>query len=309
LTGSNAGAEEYVWSIGIFAGSSPLHVSAPTGLLNPVLTHHHVTDVSASFVADPFMIYVDGAWYMFFEVMVAGSVMGAIGLAVSRDARIWQYRQIVLQEPFHLSYPYVFRWRGTFFMIPETLAADCVRLYRAAQFPIHWSHAADLIPGMLADASIVRHDGRWWIFACGTPYDHDCLRLFHSDHLTGPWREHPGSPLIQSDPRRARPGGRITHWGSQLIRFAQDCRPAYGQQVRAFTITTLTRSRYAEVPAAEDPVLSAGGEPWSRFGMHSIDPHRVPGRKWIACVDGHGLLPGAVHSRARERAARSGPWN
>ena len=40
---------------------------------------------------------------------------------------------IVLAEPFHLSYPYVFEWQGSHYMIPESGAAKSVRLYRASE--------------------------------------------------------------------------------------------------------------------------------------------------------------------------------
>src|SRR5215470_3941647 len=175
-----------IWSIGIFAGKSPFELASPPELCNPVLTHHDVTDVRAAFVADPFMVNEGGQWYMFFEVMIAKFNRGVIGLAVSRNARSWKYLGVVLDEPCHLSYPYVFRWRGVYYMIPETLNAGCIRLYRAASFPQRWIHVADLVRGSFADASILRHRERWWIFACGTPYRHDHLRLFYSNYLTGP---------------------------------------------------------------------------------------------------------------------------
>lgn len=55
------------------------------------------------------MVCQDGRWYMFFEVMNQDSDRGEIGLALSDDGIHWEYSQIVLVEPFHLSYPHVFR--------------------------------------------------------------------------------------------------------------------------------------------------------------------------------------------------------
>src|SRR5690348_9959234 len=96
------------WSIGIYAGGSPLGLGAPRNLRNPVLSREHVSDVPAVFVADPFMISARDAWYMFFEVLNWRTDKGEIGLATSEDGMAWHYQQIVLAEPFHLSYPYVF---------------------------------------------------------------------------------------------------------------------------------------------------------------------------------------------------------
>ena len=70
-----------VWSIGIYTGISPLHVG-PAGVMhNPVLTAAQVTDIPATFVADPFMLRGQQTWSMFFEVMHAEWQRGVIGLA------------------------------------------------------------------------------------------------------------------------------------------------------------------------------------------------------------------------------------
>src|SRR5262249_51325998 len=134
-----------VFSIGIYAGESPFALGPAPGVADPVLTHHDVTDVPAAFVADPFMFHVDGIWYLFFEIMHARSGKGEIGLATSVDGIAWKYRQVVLAEPFHLSYPHVFSWQGDFYMVPESYQAGGVRLYRATNFPTRWSFERMLI--------------------------------------------------------------------------------------------------------------------------------------------------------------------
>src|SRR5262245_23640690 len=93
------------WAIGILTGESPLHMKADPRASNPVLTAKDVSDLKAAFVADPFMLPVGGVWHMFFEVLEASTGRGQIGHAISDDACIWRYQQIVLGEDFHLSYP------------------------------------------------------------------------------------------------------------------------------------------------------------------------------------------------------------
>src|SRR5712692_8484557 len=127
-----------MWSIGIYTGTSPLDLGPANGVVNPILTSASVHDVPASFVADPFMVRRVGAWYMFFEVLNQATDRGEIGLATSSDGLSWTYRQIVLAEPLHLSYPYVFEWQGEYYMVPETLAAQSVRLYRHETSPTRW---------------------------------------------------------------------------------------------------------------------------------------------------------------------------
>ena len=272
-----------MWSIGIYTGTSPFTLSPAAEIRNPVLTAASVADVPATFVADPFM------WrgYMFFEVLRNDMPIGEIGLASSENGVKWKYMQIVLREDFHLSYPYVFEWENRIYMIPETLGANAVCLYEADEFPTKWSLKARLIEGQCADPSIVRYNDLWWLFLCSTPYQHDTLRLYFADKLTGPWREHPRSPLVRADSSRARPAGRVLTVNDKLIRFAQDCGPRYGSRVRAFDIFELTTTSYTEVENPASPVLQATGSGWNATGMHHLDAQQQPNGSWLACVDGY----------------------
>jgi hypothetical protein len=279
-----------MWSIGIYTGASPLLLTPAAGVANPVLTREQVHDVPAGFVADPFMLARDGAWYMFFEVLNRETERGEIGLAISGDGLDWTYQQIVLAEPFHLSYPYVFEWQGKYHMIPETLAAQSVRLYRAETFPAGWSCVGSLIEGSFADPSIFRFDDKWWMFVCATPYQHDALRLYFADELNGSWEEHPSSPIVSGNRHNARPAGRVLTFDGKLIRFSQDCVPVYGTQVRAFEILELSARSYVERELQCSPVLTASGAGWNALGMHHIDAHLRADGSWIACVDGRAAM-------------------
>lgn len=277
------------WSIGIYEGESPIDLAAHKGVKNPVLSRRDVTDVRAEFVADPFMIKVEQTWFMFFEVLNQKTYLGEIGLATSVDALNWQYQKIVLAEPFHLSYPYVFEWMNEYYMIPETHQASAIRLYKASKFPTEWSFVGELLNGsFFLDASIFRYAEKWWLFTeNSTENKFDTLHLYYADELFGPWLKHPQSPVVKGDGHIARPGGRVLVTGDRIIRYTQDCLPDYGTQVRAFEITELTTTNYQEREIDQKLVVSPSGSGWNGAGMHHVDPHLIDG-KWIACVDGRG---------------------
>jgi hypothetical protein len=233
------------------------------------------------------MVQAGDTWYMFFEVMNSLSRQGDIGCALSQDGLHWKYQKIVLDEPFHLSYPYVFQWEGQFYMIPESAEANAIRLYRAEDFPYTWAFVANLKEGSYADTSIFNSNNIWWILTCSKPYAHDELRLFFADKLTGPWIEHPASPLVQSNPSKARPAGRIIVVDDACIRFAQDDQRTYGKRVLAFRITEINKMKYAELEHEGNPILKAQGKDWNRHGMHHIDIHEISNGEWIAVVDGY----------------------
>lgn len=278
------------WSIGIYTGKSPVDFQAPKEIKNPVLTRRNVSDVRAGFVADPFMIKVDSTWFMFFEVLNQQTRRGEIGLATSKDTKNWKYEKIVLAEPFHLSYPYVFEWMNEYYMIPETHQANSIRLYKASKFPTEWSFVGNLISDALfLDASIFRHADKWWLFTETNPqHKFDTLRLYYADELLGSWIEHPKSPIITGNAHIARPGGRVVVKNDMIIRYTQDCQPDYGTQLRAFEITELTTTSYQEREIEQNLVLKPTGVGWNGAGMHHIDPHLIHEGQWIGCVDGRG---------------------
>jgi hypothetical protein len=281
-------AQHQEWSIAIYIGTSPYEFAPAPQAMNPVLTRSDVSDVSAVFVADPFMLRTEHTWYMFFEVMHGETHKGEIGLATSHNGLEWQYQQIVLRESFHLSYPHVFAWQGAYFMIPESCQAGGVRLYEAVEFPWRWAYRTTLLTApYIVDASPLHYADRWWLFAETSPtFGHDTLRLYYAEALTGPWYEHPASPLIAGDAHRARPAGRVSIVGRRIVRYTQDCYPVYGTQVRAVDIHTLNIAAYGEQVHTGEPVLRGSGTGWNASGMHHIDPWPLPDGTWLACVDG-----------------------
>lgn len=274
-------AKKTIWSIGVLEGPSPLHLSDPKTVTNPVLTAADVSDVRADFVADPFVVRADSVLHMFFEVMRAGG-HGDIGWATSQDGHRWSYQQIVLNEPFHLSYPHVFRWDGTYYMIPAATHSETTLLYEAVDFPHTWARADTLMLEELSDPTLFREQSRWWLFASRGSHT---LQLFYADSLRGSWQEHPESPLYVGNRYKARPAGRILRYNGDLYRISQRTTPRYGVSVSAHRIVQLDTRTYQESPYTRNPLFGADDTGWNATGMHQMDAYRWNGR-WHAVVDG-----------------------
>jgi hypothetical protein len=245
-----------------------------------------VTDLRASAVADPFLFIEDGKWHLFFEVFNLDLDRGEIACASSTDGRHWNYLSRVLSEPFHLSYPQVFKGDDGVYMIPETRQAGEIRLYRTTGLPGPWVHVGTLLRGPYADATILRHKGKWWLFA-QRGLDEMCL--LWSQELGGPWHSHPSSPLYAGDRSRCRPGGRILNHRGSLIRFVQDAWPSYGRRLRAFSIDRIDETHYEEHEFEASPVLQASLSGWNAVAMHHIDAIPLNDGSWLAAVDGAHL--------------------
>ncbi len=276
------------WSIGIFESRDGAQFYPAKGVPQPVLTARDVTDIKARFVADPFMIHKEDRWYLFFEVFSGVTKKGEIALAESTDAKKWSYRQVVLAEPFHLSYPFVFRSEGRFYLVPESGSQKAVRLYEAVDFPLKWRFVKNLVAGeRFGDTTLFRHQDRWWMFTGTDPVNHDTLHLYFADDLTGEWTRHPLSPIVRGNPSNARPAGRVMSDGGRIVRFAQVDTPYYGKWTKAFEVITLSKGSYEEKEIAEFPFSRRmKKQGWNKDGMHHIDAHSTGPKEWLACVDG-----------------------
>jgi hypothetical protein len=261
------------------------------GAVEPVLTAADVTDRKADYVADPFMFHENNTWYMFFEVDENAGALSEIGLATSSDGFTWTYQQIVISEPFSMAYPYVFKWNGTYYLIPETYELDQMVLFQATNFPYNWTMDTVLIQGsdygfFPVDSSIFRYNNMWWLFTG----DDSNLYLFYSNNLTDPasWHMTPNSPIIANDPSEVRGGGRtIVFDNGRIIRLTQEGNGSYGQAVRAFEIDTLTQTSFSEHEVTGSPIIQASGSGWNAYAMHTLDPWWT-GNSWLADVDAQG---------------------
>jgi hypothetical protein len=291
LLGVHCGEPPREWSIGLYRGTSPLDLE-PAGP-NPVLRGSDL-GIDASFVADPFLLRREGRLFLFFEAWRKKTGHGDLAWAERDATGVFRFSGIALDEPFHLSYPFVFEHGGEVFMIPESRARREVRLYAASPFPGRFELRRVLLSGArYADTSLLRWQGRFYLF---TSTDNRTLELFHADALEGPYRPHPMNPVVSGDDCAARPGGRPIVWQGRLLRFAQCDRPVYGVSVRAFEVTELSACCYSERRAGRDPLLSGSGVGWNASGMHHLDP--LPDEHGVlAAVDGWRPVPGRIFPR------------
>ena len=144
------------WTIGIYRSDTPFHFNELQGWINPLFRAEDVTDVPAKFVADPFLIKEGETWNLFFEVYNNNTKQGDLAVATSSNTWTWKYEKLIIDEPFHLSYPYVFQAEDGYYLIPESFEDNSIRLYKADDFPAKWSYVKTLVEGRdYVDNSIV----------------------------------------------------------------------------------------------------------------------------------------------------------
>ncbi len=195
--------------------------------------------------ADPFVVEDNGRQWLFVEEIPAGSAKGRLAvMELDRDGACGA-PVTMLERPFHLSYPFVFRVGREFFMIPETSANNNIELYRASRFPFEWGLEKVFCSNVRAvDTTPFFQDGIWYFFTTSARIGQETF-LFWSTQIDGEWHYHPRNPIC-SDVRRARGAGALFHCEGDLIRPAQDCSVRYGYAIALNRVLTISPTEYEE---------------------------------------------------------------
>ncbi|SFG20302.1 hypothetical protein SAMN05518801_11046 [Novosphingobium sp. CF614] len=200
------------------------------------------------YLADPFGLWREGRLYVFAEHFDYRDAVGCIAVTVFDERLVPVKQAIVLREPWHLSYPFVFEAEGETWLLPEAFESGGLWLYRAAAFPYRWERAHRIALDHVPLDTTPVHDGeRWWLFyAPAWPETARLTRLCaaYSDRLEGPWTAHPGNPILV-DPHGARPGGTPVWHAGVLHLPLQDCRGTYGAALRLLRVDRLTPDEIA----------------------------------------------------------------
>lgn len=238
---------------------------------------------STSFLADPFFVKEKDTFYLFFEHQKT-KTNADVGLMTSVDGKNYQYRGTVLTQKFHLSYPQVFKYRNSFYMIPESKQANAVLLYKANRFPFDWKICDTLIKNVrLKDPSIYLSDSLNVMVASDDGLN---MYVYQADSLFGKWKPHKKPiALIGTE---ARPGGRFFADKKGLILPVQNCTNGYGYGLSLYRFSfkngTYTTDRVA-------PFFLKANKEIKEFnaGMHQLDVQKIDKNRYYYVYDGNTL--------------------
>jgi len=193
--------------------------------------------------ADPFGLWHEGFLFVFVEQFDYRDAHGVIDVIVLDRALRLVKTATVLREAWHLSYPFVFRWDGNIWMLPEASASGALHLYRAIDFPWDWQRVRTFaLDAPAIDATPIEHEGKWWLFysPAGTARDRlSKLHLAWADTPLGPWKPHPANPVYE-DELGARPGGTPFRHNSKVVVPLQSCVLSYGTSLRFLSLANLS---------------------------------------------------------------------
>lgn len=225
------------------------------------------------YLADPFALKRGDDLHVFVEAYDYRTKHGFIERHEFGPDLVWRGKAVALERPYHLSYPFLIEEGGETFMVPESHKAREIALYRATSFPDAWVKETVLLGDITgAEASLIRHEGRWWMFYTlvgAGARDQRELHVAHAPSLTGPWTMHPQNPVLV-DKAGARPGGTPFIGPEGLVVLpVQDCHLTYGGALRFLTFPVLDENH---VECRHLPVTLTGGLASAAYpdGLHTF---------------------------------------
>ncbi|MEE9309598.1 MAG: hypothetical protein V3U64_01115, partial [Cocleimonas sp.] len=190
---------------------------------------------SKVFQADPFIVFKDDKYFVFYEELKFEDYHGYLMVAeldLTNNKLINE--KIILQLEHHLSFPNVFEENGTYYMIPECGDSGRVDLYECTDFPYQWERKQTLLDDIEAvDTTPLKTDNGWYLFTTEITKGADCndeLSIYKSaDLFNAPFTKLYDEPVI-SDVTNARMAGHFIRRNGELFRVSQNCGKRYGYQ-------------------------------------------------------------------------------
>lgn len=204
------------------------------------------------FFADPFIIKKENKYYIFIEEFIYRFNKGNISVIEMDEKGNYEKPVKVIDKSYHLSYPFIFKNKNDYFLVPESRSNKTIELYKCVEFPFKWEFQMNLMKNIEAvDGTLFHYQNKWWLFAniVENPgaSSLDELFLFYSEELyTIDWIPHPLNPVV-SDARKSRPAGSIFIHNGKIIRPSQNNSKIYGYGLKINEIRTLTEKKYEEI--------------------------------------------------------------
>ena len=194
----------------------------------------HLIKNSASFwVADPFPIEYQGEIYLFAELYLYKKNKGVIAYSKYVNGAFTHWK-IAIEEPWHLSFPFIIDYKGNLFLCPESYKSGKYYAYISEVFPYKWRRLDPIRDdgNLYVDSVFASLNNETYFFSYQmNPLRHSEGKLYLHNLSKNKFQ----SPMEIITPY-PRPGGNILKNQNQYIRVAQNCDLEYGHGLVFFDI-------------------------------------------------------------------------
>jgi hypothetical protein len=202
------------------------------------------------FFADPYLIKVQDRNYIFVEDIDRRTGKGSISVLRLESDESFQIDRCLIEE-FHLSFPFIFFYKGSYYMIPETKEINEIRVYICEEFPSKWSYYKTLMQGVSAvDTQIFEFEGLWWLLTGMSPLGHlgrmsDVVAFYSNNPLSTDWTPYDGLFIVRNS-ENGRNGGLNFSSGKKYRAGQRYGFDSYGEGLTLSIIDEISSLKYAE---------------------------------------------------------------
>lgn len=179
-----------------------------------------------TWAADPFLFEHNGIVYIFAELFDYIERKGGIGYTSFCDGK-WTNWRVAICEPFHMSYPNLFKMGNEIYMIPESSGGHSLRLYKAITFPDEWKLEKIIAQNVSwVDTTFFRWDSV--LFAVTTDISKEENQIDYLLRFNNQFDLISQTEIKEHHTDYSRSGGNFFMVGGRQIRVSQDCSKHYG---------------------------------------------------------------------------------
>jgi hypothetical protein len=160
---------------------------------------------------------------------------------------------VIIDEPFHLSFPFVFEYHGSTFILPQSATGSELRFYKNETNQLHWNYSFSInLPIPLVDVICICVEEVWWLIGSAKdPIRNIKNRLFafYASELNGKTlvKSHRNNPILWSD-FGGRNGG-VFEIADKIYRVGQfEGSDIYGFDFKEYEILELTLDIFQQMP-------------------------------------------------------------
>ena len=203
--------------------------------------------------ADPFIVEDSGKVFIFFEEYIFSKKKGHISVGELSECgkKIINIKKILRGEN-HYSYPFIFKHKRRWYMVPETLDKNKIELYTSDNFPYEWRTVRTLVSDIQAvDSTILEKDGLFYLLTTvgtkeGRSLNNNLNIYYADDLLQGEFK--PVNKIMRTHHGlyNSRMAGSIVTNGTNHFRLAQNCYNGYGSSININLINSIRQAEYSE---------------------------------------------------------------
>lgn len=190
-----------------------------------------IPNFPGSYFADPFLLEVNGKIFIFVEEYFWNHAIGKISLIEFNDFDL-RHHGTIIEENFHLSFPFIFKKNGNIYMVPESHQNANVSLYEATEFPYQWTRKTHIIPDVCVSDTVLFENESHYFALCNEETSRFGDRLTNLKLYASKKDESTKFPHfcyvedISNEAKRARNGG-LFEWRDGFCRVNQ--KPSFNQ--------------------------------------------------------------------------------